>query len=87
MKIGFALVFVLVLSLAVFDECEGKGKGKGKGYEEAMNCKKQLECAQYEVVHSQKEYEIRSYTSSVWISTPPINSSTYKDAVGRGFNM
>ena len=79
---GFGLVFLLVLSLGVFDVCEGKGKG----YEEAVNCKR-LECAPYEVVHSQKDYEIRSYTTSMWISTPPLNSSSYKDAVGRGFNM
>ncbi|KAJ9710007.1 hypothetical protein PVL29_001467 [Vitis rotundifolia] len=82
MKMGFGLVFLLVLSLGVFDVCEGKGKG----YEEAVNCKR-LECAPYEVVHSQKDYEIRSYTTSMWISTPPLNSSSYKDAVGRGFNI
>ncbi|KAA8529989.1 hypothetical protein F0562_034407 [Nyssa sinensis] len=79
---GFGLV-LLVMALSLFglpQPCEGKG------YEEPLNCK-HLECAPYRVIHSLKDFEIRNYRNATWMSTPPINSSSYKDAVGRGFNI
>ncbi|XP_010249234.1 PREDICTED: heme-binding protein 2-like [Nelumbo nucifera] len=54
-------------------------------YEKPVNCRS-IECAPYEVIHHQNNLEIRSYRNSVWMSTPPINSSSYKEAVGSGFN-
>ena len=80
---GIGLVFLtLALCIAImFEQCQGRS-----AYAEPANCLR-LECAPYQVIHSQKDYEIRSYRTATWISTSPINSNSYKDAVGHGFNM
>ncbi|KAK4836382.1 hypothetical protein QYF36_022255 [Acer negundo] len=57
-----------------------------KGYELPMNCRK-LECAPYEVIESKNEFEIRSYGDAMWVSTSPFNSTSYKDATGKGFDI
>ncbi|KAK2634790.1 hypothetical protein Ddye_029582 [Dipteronia dyeriana] len=51
-----------------------------------MNCRK-LECAPYEVIESKNEFEIRSYTDAMWVSTSPINSTSYKNATAKGFDI
>ncbi|KAF9689024.1 hypothetical protein SADUNF_Sadunf01G0048900 [Salix dunnii] len=81
---GVGLVFLtlaLCISTIMFEQCKGRGV-----YEEPANCLR-LECAPYQVIHSQKDYEIRSYKTATWISTSPINSNSFKDAVGHGFNI
>ncbi|KAF8400073.1 hypothetical protein HHK36_015948 [Tetracentron sinense] len=72
-------LLLLVFILSVFL------KGEAMAYEKPLNCRG-LECAPYVVIHSQKDLEIRSYTKAIWMSTPPINSSSYKEAVDIGFN-
>lgn len=80
---GIGLVFLtLALCIAImFEQCQGRS-----AYAEPANCLR-LECAPYQVIHSQKDYEIRSYRTATWISTSRINSNSYKDAVGHGFNI
>ena len=73
-----ALLLVATLLLGVLETCEGKG------YSEPENCKL-LECAQYKVIHSQKDYEIRAYKMATWVATSPIYSASYMDAVSHGF--
>ncbi|XP_039163155.1 heme-binding protein 2 [Eucalyptus grandis] len=79
---NLAVVIFTVASLLAVG-CEGKGVG---GYEEAANCK-QIECAPYEVVLSQDEFEIRRYENASWVATPPINSTSYADAINKGFGI
>lgn len=76
-KLGFVL---LVLSVSVAEHIEGKG------YEKPLNCG-HLECAPYTLIHSQPEFEIRSYSKATWVATPPISSPSYKYAVSVGFKM
>ncbi|KAF8040968.1 hypothetical protein BT93_B3016 [Corymbia citriodora subsp. variegata] len=78
------LVVIFTVASVLAFGCQGK-EGVS-GYEEPANCKK-IECPPYEVVHSQDEYEIRRYENASWVSTPPINSTTYRDAVGEGFKI
>lgn len=78
-------MFVLVTAMTLLGVV-GLVVCEGKGYEEPLNCKK-LECPSYEVIDSQKEYEIRSYKNALWMSTPIINSTSYKDGSNRGFDI
>ncbi|KAK4785697.1 hypothetical protein SAY86_002386 [Trapa natans] len=48
------------------------------------NCKR-LECPSYTVVHSQADFEIRKYQTALWMSGPPLKSTSYTDASNRGF--
>ncbi|KAL7094098.1 hypothetical protein ACP275_11G080400 [Erythranthe tilingii] len=75
---------VSVLVVLVLFCC--KMSTEGKGYKEAFNCK-QLECPKYEVMHTGKQFEVRKYEVATWMSTPTINSTSYSDAVARGFNL
>lgn len=53
--------------------------------EVAPSCKS-LECPAYESIHTDKDYEIRRYNHTVWMSTvPPINSISFVDATRTGF--
>ncbi|RWR86930.1 heme-binding protein 2-like protein [Cinnamomum micranthum f. kanehirae] len=74
---GFFNLLLLVTALS---------KGQSLGYEKSPNCGS-LECPSYEILHSQEAFEIRSYKDAVWMSTPPINSSSYKEAANTGFDM
>lgn len=45
-----------------------------------------MECEDYESIHTYKEYEIRRYNYTFWMSTiPPINNISFVDATGTGF--
>ncbi|XVE50025.1 hypothetical protein DITRI_Ditri01bG0129000 [Diplodiscus trichospermus] len=59
---------------------------EGNGYEKPLNCG-HLECAPYKLIQSQPEFEIRSYAKATWVATSPITSSSYKEAVAKGFNI
>lgn len=74
-------LFPLLLLLAAL-----LSKGQSLGYEKSPSCGS-LACPSYEVLHSQEDFEIRSYKAAVWMSTPPINSSSYKEAANMGFDM
>ncbi|GMI99713.1 cytosolic heme (tetrapyrrole) binding protein 1, haem-binding protein 1 [Hibiscus trionum] len=76
-KFGFVL---LLLSVSMVEQTEGKG------YEKPLNCG-HLECAPYRVIQSRPEFEIRSYSKAMWVATSPITSSSYKDAVSKGFKI
>ncbi|KAK4763627.1 hypothetical protein SAY87_013065 [Trapa incisa] len=79
-----ALGLLLAFSLAV---ALGLGSSAATPvYRIPDNCKR-LECPSYTVVHSQADFEIRRYQSVLWMSTPPLNSTSYTDATGRGFSM
>ncbi|KAL3623613.1 hypothetical protein CASFOL_032429 [Castilleja foliolosa] len=71
----FLFVFVIV------SKCMG---GQDQAYPTAKNCKTH-ECPSYTVVHSQKEFEIRSYKEAQWVSGPKIQSDSYKSASNKGF--
>ncbi|KAI3472885.1 hypothetical protein Pfo_031032 [Paulownia fortunei] len=78
-----SLVF-LVLSLSLF-HLECLVMGQVKGYPPSVNCATE-ECAPYQVIHSQKDFEIRIYKNSTWISSKLItHSKTYTDGVRVGF--
>ncbi|KAG8365788.1 hypothetical protein BUALT_Bualt17G0008200 [Buddleja alternifolia] len=76
-----SIVFVLLLSLFHL-KCHGIEEVKG--YPASVNCATQ-ECAPYKVIQSQKEFEIRVYNNSTWVSSPVTTSASYKDAVRDGF--
>ncbi len=53
--------------------------------EEAPSCKS-LECPAYESIHRDKDYEIRRYNNTVWMSTvPPIKNISFIEATRNGF--
>ncbi|KAK6145940.1 hypothetical protein DH2020_019809 [Rehmannia glutinosa] len=56
-------------------------KCKGEGYKPLPNCT-YVECPQYSVIHSEKEFEIRSYKDAVWVSSPNISESSYLGGFG-----
>ncbi|KAF6160100.1 hypothetical protein GIB67_018880 [Kingdonia uniflora] len=74
------LVLLMLILMVLFLH-----KGEAKAFDKPSNCG-HLECAPYEVIHSQNEMEIRSYKNSNWMSTSPINSTSYKQASNLGFN-
>ncbi|KAL3625306.1 hypothetical protein CASFOL_030760 [Castilleja foliolosa] len=55
-----------------------------QAYPTVANCKTN-ECPSYTVVHSQNEFEIRSYKEAAWVSGPKIPSNSYKTASNEGF--
>ncbi|GAA0187006.1 hypothetical protein LIER_34294 [Lithospermum erythrorhizon] len=57
---------------------------EGISYPKPHNCGI-YECPSYEVVYSQKEFEIRNYTSATWLSTKDIVSKSFNDATVQGF--
>ncbi|KAI3459505.1 hypothetical protein Pfo_016168 [Paulownia fortunei] len=71
---AFCLLMFLYL---VPSEC------KGDGYKPAPNCTS-VECPPYNVVHSEKEFEIRSYKDALWVSSPKISETSYLGGVARG---
>ncbi|CAA6660053.1 unnamed protein product [Spirodela intermedia] len=75
---GFLLVMIACFSVSVR---ESAATG---GFPKPPNCKI-LECPSYKVVFSGKDFEIRSYRNALWISSPPINSSSFEAATGKGF--
>ncbi|CAA7396365.1 unnamed protein product [Spirodela intermedia] len=77
---GFLLVLV------VFSGSFLEGEATVWGYPTPSNCRT-LECPSYEVIYSQKDFEIRRYPKAVWVSTPPLTSRTYREAADRGFNF
>ncbi|XP_004511064.1 uncharacterized protein [Cicer arietinum] len=46
---------------------------------------KQFECPVYDVIEDGKDYQIRRYNSSVWVSTPPIQQISIVTATTTGF--
>ncbi|RAL44346.1 unnamed protein product [Cuscuta campestris] len=44
-----------------------------------------IECPIYYRIASGKDYEIRRYSSAVWMSTSPINGTSFVDATRTGF--
>ncbi|KAJ0103207.1 hypothetical protein Patl1_05413 [Pistacia atlantica] len=77
----FVLVVIVCMSMGISIRASEE-----KGYEMPLNCKK-VECASYEVIDSQKEYQIREYKKAMWVSALPINSSSYEDGAYKGFNI
>ncbi|KAL0333716.1 UNVERIFIED_CONTAM: 40S ribosomal protein S3-1 [Sesamum angustifolium] len=61
-------------------------EGADEGYKPAPTCAR-LECPPYKVVHSQKEFEIRSYEEGLWLSGPNITAPTYTDGAFKGFRI
>ncbi|KAH6806621.1 hypothetical protein C2S51_031452 [Perilla frutescens var. frutescens] len=75
-----AILFLVISLYLVVSKCNGEG------YKPAPNCAKN-ECPSYTVVHTQKEFEIRSYKDAQWLSSPKIPSISYKPAASKGFLM
>lgn len=74
---------LVVLSLSLF-YLECLGVKEVMGYPPSVNCAKQ-ECAPYQVVHSQKEFEIRIYNNSTWMSSGFITTVSYTVAYSAGY--
>lgn len=75
-------VCVFVFVCLFVSEC----KGVDEGYKPAPTCAR-LECPPYKLVHTQKEFEIRSYDEGLWLSSPEITALTYKEGASKGFRM
>ncbi|KAL6511574.1 hypothetical protein OROGR_021171 [Orobanche gracilis] len=58
-------------------------QGNTQGYVEPESCRR-YECPEYEVVESQKEYQIRSYKLANWIAAAPIRSTSFVGATIEG---
>ncbi|KAL1554919.1 heme-binding protein 2-like [Salvia divinorum] len=72
---------ICCLAISVLLGCKGE-----VGYEAPPTCAR-LECPQYTVVHSQKDFEIRRYKDARWVVGPTIISKSYKEAAGKGFRL
>ncbi|KAG5597490.1 hypothetical protein H5410_038722 [Solanum commersonii] len=48
------------------------------------NCQR-IECPNYDVIESGKDYEIRRYNSPMWMSTEPIDDISFVSATRTGF--
>ncbi|KAM3395911.1 heme-binding protein 2 [Capsicum galapagoense] len=46
---------------------------------------KRIECPNYELIESGKDYEIRLYNSAMWMSTAPIDDISFREATRTGF--
>ncbi|KAL3635661.1 hypothetical protein CASFOL_020208 [Castilleja foliolosa] len=77
------LIIVTLCLLCLFELGYSQGV---KGYPAPSICKTR-ECVPYEIIHSEKEFEIRKYNVTYWVETPLINSKSYKDAYQKGFNL
>ncbi|KAM3302150.1 heme-binding protein 2 [Capsicum chacoense] len=44
-----------------------------------------IECPDYELIESGKDYEIRLYNSAMWMSTPPIDDTSFFSGTTTGF--
>ncbi|XP_011078066.1 heme-binding protein 2-like [Sesamum indicum] len=75
-------VCVFVFVCLFVSEC----KGVDEGYKPAPTCAR-LECPPYKLVHTQKEFEIRSYDEGLWLSSPEITALTYKEGASKGFRI
>ncbi|KAI3459504.1 hypothetical protein Pfo_016167 [Paulownia fortunei] len=71
---------LLMFLYLVISEC------KGEGYKPAHNCIN-VECPPYSVVHSEKEFEIRSYKDALWLSSPNISEFSYLGAMSKGYTI
>ncbi|KAL0426809.1 UNVERIFIED_CONTAM: hypothetical protein Slati_2855700 [Sesamum latifolium] len=77
-----AAVCVFVFVCLFVSEC----KAADEGYKPAPTCAR-LECPPYKLVHTQKEFEIRSYDEGLWLSSPNITASDYKEGASKGFRI
>ncbi|KAK4391852.1 hypothetical protein Sango_1963000 [Sesamum angolense] len=75
-------VCVFVFLCLFVSECNGADEG----YKPAPTCAR-LECPPYKLVHTQKEFEIRSYDEGLWLSSPNITAPTYKEGASKGFRI
>ncbi|KAL3635660.1 hypothetical protein CASFOL_020207 [Castilleja foliolosa] len=83
MEVNNVMLIVVTLSLCLFELGYSQGV---TGYAAPAICKTR-ECVPYEIIHSEKEFEIRKYNITYWVETPSINSNSYKDAHQKGFNL
>ncbi|KAH6775358.1 hypothetical protein C2S52_012919 [Perilla frutescens var. hirtella] len=74
-----SIVYVVLSLNLIYLECV-QGVEDVKGYPPSSICATQ-ECAPYQVVHTQKQFEIRNYTNSIWIGSGNITTVSY--SVGR----
>ncbi|KAH7849327.1 hypothetical protein Vadar_016355 [Vaccinium darrowii] len=80
------VVILMAMAMALLGSMLCEGKADSKGFEEPLNCKK-LECPPYQVIETQKDFEIRSYTSARWVSSTQRNSTSFKDGSSKGFKI
>ncbi|KAL6503508.1 hypothetical protein OROGR_025431 [Orobanche gracilis] len=71
---------LLIFLYIVASEC------KAEGYDQPLQCA-HVECPPYSVIHSEEEFEIRSYMDVLWVSGPKISESSYLNGFGKGFLM
>lgn len=81
MMISRTILAICCLAISVLLGCKGE-----VGYDAPPNCAR-LECPQYTVLHSQKDFEIRRYNDARWLVAPTIISKSYKEAASKGFRM
>ncbi|PIN18147.1 hypothetical protein CDL12_09183 [Handroanthus impetiginosus] len=74
--ISWMALFMFLCSFVL--ECNSQG------YNPAPTCIL-LECASYTVIHTENEFEIRSYKDALWISGPKISATSYKEGASKGF--
>ncbi|KAG8367177.1 hypothetical protein BUALT_Bualt16G0045500 [Buddleja alternifolia] len=75
-----ALCLFVAFVSSILSECNGQG------YKPAPTCAR-LECPSYSVVQSEKEFEIRNYNDALWVSSPKIESNTYREGANKGFRI
>ncbi|KAL1561749.1 hypothetical protein AAHA92_04414 [Salvia divinorum] len=65
------LCLLVIFSCIVVQECKGPiAKGYG-GDGPPTQCKK-VDCPTFTVIHSEKEFEIREYNQSLWVTAPSL---------------
>lgn len=63
-----AYFFMFYYCILLVKECKG---GEIKGYDSPIQCN-EVDCPKYNVIHSEKEFEIRSYSQALWLTNPPV---------------
>lgn len=74
------LYLFLFFSCIVVRECKGV---EIKGYNPPTHCLTTVDCPKYNVIHSEKEFEIRNYSEALWVTAPPVVQYSIMGGIGR----
>ena len=80
------LCLLVIFSCIDVQECKGlKARGYG-GDGPPVQCKK-VDCPTFNIIHSEKEFEIRNYSQSLWVTGPSIQGPSFMGGFAVGQSM
>lgn len=76
-------ILLIIFSCIVLQKCKGReSKGYG-GDGPPVQCKN-INCPSFTIIHSEKEFEIRNYNQSLWVTSPSILQYSLVGGLERG---